>query len=353
MGKNAEAKWRRLSRELAENAAGLLETDAPDDSFGWGALLEQMRKEDIRPSGLLLTGPSGCGKHTAAAHMMKLLLEEGFELVIVDDKVIEQEDSVSGLQALADETADAERRLCIVADSLSDEGKRKALYTYFGVRLSKNRLSSKTKESLFVILIDGDGDSVPSTLRSRLMRCVMNPPMEETRWVFLENRLRTVFGLELKQYAGEGLKKKTEGFSYAQLKDLAYQIGLMVKSDGGDDIDVYIEQLAEEQTPEKSGDERRLGISERLCELLEALPEIVRETEEQRAENMKMLANELKGSLIAAVPPAGAEIKTDDTRAEKTQTRDDFTLGEEKRIENMSPKDLAADLFAELEAQHN
>lgn len=83
------------------------------------------------------------------------------------------------------------------------------------------------------------------------------------------------------------------------------------------------------------------------------MPETVRETEEQRAENMKMLANELKGSLAAAVPPAGAEIKTDDTQAAKTQTRDDFTLGEEERIENMSPKDLANELFAELEAQHN
>ena len=48
-----------------------------DDTFGWGKLLcsyLNVSEEMMRTKrGLLLTGPRGCGKHTAAYHVVKYL----------------------------------------------------------------------------------------------------------------------------------------------------------------------------------------------------------------------------------------------------------------------------------------
>ena len=50
-----------------------------DDTFGWGEILELMWYKLPQPcaGGILLTGPDGCGKHTAAAHMVRLAVKGG------------------------------------------------------------------------------------------------------------------------------------------------------------------------------------------------------------------------------------------------------------------------------------
>ena len=59
-----------------------------DDSFGWGERLSKMWNIGVLgppPQGLLLTGPDGCGKHTAAAHMYQILTENHPATALVID----------------------------------------------------------------------------------------------------------------------------------------------------------------------------------------------------------------------------------------------------------------------------
>jgi hypothetical protein len=49
---------------------------APDDSFNWGERLKNLWHTIPMPSGLgvLIIGKDGCGKHTAAAHLLSFFL---------------------------------------------------------------------------------------------------------------------------------------------------------------------------------------------------------------------------------------------------------------------------------------
>ena len=70
-------EWADLVLDNGEMLGQYYDAAAPDDTFGWGSLYRKMWFSDYshRPSGtgVLLTGPEGCGKHTAAAHLIREL----------------------------------------------------------------------------------------------------------------------------------------------------------------------------------------------------------------------------------------------------------------------------------------
>ena len=56
MSDHTTAGWQELSRALGKDAVAAILAEPPDDTFGWGATLEQMWREPAHPSGLLLLG---------------------------------------------------------------------------------------------------------------------------------------------------------------------------------------------------------------------------------------------------------------------------------------------------------
>ena len=97
MSDHTTAGWQELSRALGKDAVAAILAEPPDDTFGWGATLEQMWREPAHPSGLLLLGPDGCGKHTATLHMMRILMADGYQYAVLNDEVLGMAGSVAEL----------------------------------------------------------------------------------------------------------------------------------------------------------------------------------------------------------------------------------------------------------------
>lgn len=350
MNKTIMPNWLQICREYTEYAVKLIRAETPDDTFGWGATFQQMWTETVRPNGLLLTGPYGCGKHTAAAHMLHILLAEDYECAIINDDVVLAEDSVPEMKSWIDENIGQKHKLCVVVDQLTDGMKRGELLSYLGQRLNKNRVTPEAKDDLFLILIEHEEACVPALLRRNLLRCAMSLPSAEYRQVFLENYLYNTFQINLKYYANDELLHCTEGFTYAQLKDLAYQIGLMIRMDDSDGIDEYIEQLAKDQAPDCA----KGSVTERLCDFIDVLPKIIQDFEDESAARADHLVKELSGLFGKLLSHRDMSSINDNgnfsaqTNTSKSMDSDSFCNREKERIENMVPSELYDDLFGSL-----
>lgn len=349
MNKTIKPNWLQICREYTEYAVKLIRAEAPDDTFGWGATFQQMWTEAFRPNGLLLTGPDGCGKHTAAAHMLLILLAENYECAIINNDVVLAEDSVPEIKSWIDENIGQKHKLCVVVDQLTDAMKRGELLSYLGQRLNKNRVTPAAKDALFFILIENEEACVPALLRRNLLRCAMSLPAAEYRQVFLENYLQNRFKINLKYYANDELLNYTEGYTYAQLKDLAYQIGLMIRMDDSDGIDEYIEQLAKDQAP----DSAKHSVTEKLCDFIDVLPKIIQDLENESAARADQLVKGLSGLFEKSLSHREPSSVNDNNYPAQTNTSNrmdsnSFRKSEMDRIENSAPSELYDDLFGTL-----
>lgn len=348
--------WLRTCREYSEITVKMVRKESPDNTFGWGTTLEQMWQETVRPKGLLLTGPDGCGKHTAAAHMLRILLQQRYDCVIIEDTVMEAVCEIQPLTSWIDDALAQKRKLCVMVDQLTDETKRSKLFSYLGRRVRKNSLTPDTKDALFVIVIEREYKQMPAALRQNLLSCVMTLPAAEFREAFLQNCLSDTFGIDLRQYAGEELYQITEGLTYAQLKDLSYQIGLAIHSISPEDIPEEILDLAKKQRPCAA----EMSADERLCDFMETIPELIDHIEENASERAKLFLQELSSAIekLPAVQYSGTEVRTDALQTNESQnlsmTAAQAAFNQEKeedRIRNMAPADLIGDLLntAEME----
>ena len=227
MNNKINADWLKICQRYTETIMRIAEEEL-DDTSGWGVIFRQMRREFFRPNGLLLTGPDGCGKHTAALHMLQILQQEQYGCVAINESVM---DAVTGVQELGywiDERMEEQQDLCIIVDQLADTDRRRDLFYYFAQRLSRNQGNLEIKDSLFLIVIEPEENGIPTLLRRNLMHCAMRMPSFKYRCMFLEKYLLKTFHYKLKANESEELAGCTDGFTYVQLKDLAYQIGLMI-----------------------------------------------------------------------------------------------------------------------------
>lgn len=253
-----------------------------DDTFGWGARFFQMWKKKTldKPRGLLLTGPNGCGKHTAAAHMIRTLYDTHCPL------------RIRGRELCAEGYAPATRRLryvidhpnvidgntypwCLVLEGLEDFDCRRDLLTWLGQVMEASWYESGGDPSLFVILIDSSEEDIPSVLRSHLRLCRMSAPAASRRRAYFTSArfpmIQNAVNLDL-------LVASTEGLTYAQLTDLGQNLECTLyclHSDQPNFSDSELMEFLQEQVPDVSAVDPLQSLAQSARQFIERLPELM------------------------------------------------------------------------------
>ena len=338
--------WLKICQEYSEITVKMVRKEPPDDFFGWGATLEQLWQESVRPKGLLLTGPDGCGKHTAAAHMLRILLQERYDCVVIEDTVLEALCEIQPLISWMDNALAQKRKLCVMVDQLTDETKRSELFSYLGRCIRKNSLTPATKDALFVIVIEREYQQMPAALRQNLLSCVMTRLSAEYCKDFLEHRFKDgSLGVNWREFETEELYQITEGFTYAQLKDLSYQIALAIHVDPTEGTQEVILDLARAQKSYNA----EMSVGDRLCDFMETIPALIDHIEETASERAKLFLQELSSAIekLPAVQYSGTAVRTDALQTNESQnlsmTAAQAAFDEEKeaeRVKNQAPKDM-------------
>lgn len=246
-GTNIET-WLNNTLKRGRILSDYLYSQVPDDSFGWGHILENMwsTTSGAGPSGtgLLLIGPPGSGKHTAIHHMVRRLAELEYIFAFLSaDELEDLEDAEKKISALLDECENGKSGLCLVLEGISELSFSQTLYRYLEEVLCefylmqdasqipgpKDHPSSKLEpmtgepnQPLFLILVEEQEPLIPSILRGRLQLCRMTYPDSMRRQLFLENH-------DLGNIQLEQLVEETEGLNYAQLDDLVNALRALTK----------------------------------------------------------------------------------------------------------------------------
>ena len=371
MGQENELAWLKRVRLYSQLISEYLLSQIPDDSFGWGRVLQNMwfptGSEQPSGTGLLLVGPAGCGKHTALHHMLRLLplsprveIEGRYEAPY--DAVFLNEDSLADPE---EDFAVCQARLNLLLDHYYDRGQGLFLVLEHAARLPFSRklfrfleeqlaayflnrgerslapgpkdwpdLSAEPAESpyppLFLVLLEEEEPELPALLRSRLQLCRMSRPDLLRRTEFLLNHDVQNVHLDLDElHPGQNLADLTEGLSYAQLQglladlraltaDLAYPVSLE------EEDSLRLSQLPESLQVSRSAAQAS-SPEETLEKLLVLLTQSVAAPREQ---NSDVAAASTTASLQSDPDPAAF-----DTDAYK------------QRLENMSMRELEREYF--------
>lgn len=217
--------WMEKMLNHALNQMRNIDAEPLDDSFGWGAMFSQQvdQARSLCGRGLLLTGPDGCGKHTAAFHMVKLLRDRDYECLFLDgyDLCAEGFDCAQErISALLDRSYDNGMGLCVVLEDLEQCRCRRELLSYLAGLLYDYGLNADKVPPLYLILLDNNEKALPAALRSRLRLCRMALPNRSRRQTFLENKARSIS----KYVSMEQFADATEGATYAQMVDLVWNV---------------------------------------------------------------------------------------------------------------------------------
>ena len=301
MGKESIDKWLQQAVQDGQLTSDYYLSQIPDDSFGWGRILNNLwfGAGETRPSGsgLLLTGPAGCGKHTALHHMIFLLSQLDYQFIFLDGTELNNSDeAIEKLDALLDQCHEKRSGLCLVLEETAQQPCSQALYRYLGKTLCQYYLSRGEESRLpgpkdyplqqwdndalpglnpfFVVLIEEEEPRLPALLRKRLQVCRMALPTFKQRLAFIENH-------ELGNIqTQDGFLEQTDGLSYGQLEDLinslrAFTAGADIRSE--DSMNALLadqkEFLAQQLPPKKPQPASLIPESamEQLIELLSSL----------------------------------------------------------------------------------
>lgn len=333
---------------------------APDDTFGWGRLFQQMwfSSYDAQPSGtgVLLTGPAGCGKHTAAAHLIRNLRSRGYELAVLPEDDPEEDGLLTPtrdrLNSLLDYCLEKVKApLCLLAEDLSRRSRSRELGRFLGEMLClyslhrgggslrpgpKDPREFSAEEEpmlpLFLILIEGREEAVPGILRSRLQLCRMSPPDRTLREQFMSSH-NVLCVNDYKLLDREEFLKRTEGMTYAQLEDLVNSLNTLVQGNKKADADAVLTLLESQLPPARS--------QGRLERVLRELPGML----------SRLQLN--VGSGVVVQQPAGAVVQ--ETKPEEDHmTESDYVSMFEKDSVYASAVDvLDADYVEAHIAKHN
>ena len=350
--------------EYAVKSAAVIKTSImeqePDDSFGWGELLRThwfSRPKRLSGSGLLLVGPPGCGKHTAAAHMIRQLNALDYDFVFLDgeDFIFAAEETgeesartadtgrkdakaaADRLSKLADSYYDQGQALCLVLEEMERCPNSRAVLDALGRLLCEYWLCEEYPD-LFVILISEEEPIVPALLRGRLQLCRMAMPDKRRREEFLERHAK-----DLEHFISfDTLVSQTEGFSYAEFADAVEWLRAMVDQRDWavpeEELVSFIKGQRPPSAEETSERETRLRVLEKAEQPLEALPQLLKDA---------AAAAETERVRTAAKEEMRQEIQTPPL-SEKDQSL--FLSEEMKQSESMPVRALTVDLWGEERA---
>ena len=253
----ATKEWLDFLLKESESYQNLILTKKLNDASTLGGALARLisRGKAERPSGVLLTGPHGSGRHHAAFHILQALDRENCAPVFLTGaSLTEGISDFSGLadrlNALLDAFYDRNQGLCIVLEKPEACGFSGQLYPFLGKIAHEYRTHSDELPALFMILIAETPPALPSVLQEQLLCCVCTIPDSEKRRAFLDDRAGS-----LKTYVDlSELAKQTEGCSYTAIdqvvKNLEFLVDVYDRAPEHDTILTLIHQVAPEIRPE-------------------------------------------------------------------------------------------------------
>ena len=339
-----------LSRhsDLKSKEADLFVTEIAaieDYSFGWKEVIEYTI-EHSSVNGILLSGPDGCGKHTAAEIACAFLVNKyNYDIVFLSG----EDFSFSDTELKADEhqrqqNIDQNNRdtytddvihsfmeaifneygedfaLCLVIDNTDGYENMETVYK----RLEKY-LCMYSKEDqppyIYAVIIEKEPDRLPSALRKRLRTMFMSPPSQEQRAKMLKK-------LGIDDTIANIISQSTDGLNYAQLRDIGQN--LKVHEMIYDLTNDFYPQYLESQTPvsyeeaEKFLSDEKVRLYKKLGELIDKVPELL--------EKLPAVSALPAVNAAPAVSTQAAESSTAKNNVRKEASYEEL-LAEEERID--------------------
>ena len=335
--------WLSSTLSVSDKTLSFLLGTEPNDTFGWKAMFSAMLEQnDTAPApgrqppkkdhsyGILLTGPDGCGKHTAASHMLDLLDQRGFGFAILDGESLCEDGmtvAAARLNALADQFYDEKKGLCILLENTEQLTCRQKLLTLLGQLLHEYWLYSSDLPPLFLILIDRKEHNIPSVLRRRLHRVHMNLPSTYQRKQLLED-----IAADIRKYIPmDDFIAKTEGATCAQLVDMVSSLRAMVDAwDRGIVAEEFDSFIASQLVPPTSRDMLK-QLTRTAQQLLQQLPALVQQA----------------GTITAAQKASAVPSATPQTDFSVLNDKANYLSKREAEIKNMKVRDLSIQMFGE------
>ena len=225
--------WIEKTKQFSLIVSEYLLNEIPDDSFGWGARMSTLARQlpDENISGLLLTGPDGCGKHTCVSHFIRELKNDDFEPVFLNGSSFKKH-NVSALGAteligaLLDDFYDRNKGICLVLDQLEGNNFYSEVLDYLCEIVCEYHLMRNEYPPFFVIIIKKEPAGVPALLSTRLLQCNMTLPTASQRRAFFEGKAKMI----KKCVDFEKIVMHTDGFSYNDLLSLIRNVTLELDS---------------------------------------------------------------------------------------------------------------------------
>lgn len=246
--------------------------------FPWEERICGFLKREPDIAGLYITGPKGCGKHTAAAcalDQIRKMAKPGSEYLVIKgtDLMGEGEDLSAAkekLNFLFDSCYDKRSDLYLLLEEMEDYPDLHGLLDFLGYTLHLYKMNCEDYPRLFLLLISNNEVALPSMLRDKFRCCRMAYPSKRARCTFLEIRGEVLFPRPVSSI--DQLVELTEGYSYSDLENLT--ILLLDERERRPDFHLQPEELSALVAEQRSRDvqTQQFQIFDVLSRLADTLP---------------------------------------------------------------------------------
>lgn len=344
-------EWIGFVLEESERYQNLILNQKLNDAAGLGGAMGKLirRGRGERPSGVLLTGPSGAGKHNVAWHILQALDEENFAPIFLSGEGLAEFGGdypalAARLNALFDQFYDRGQSLCLVLEDPEASGLGRQLYAFLGMTLRAYQSYPAEDPALFLILIAAEQPPLPSMLRDELLFCPCALPNLARREAYLNERGKSIrYYVSLKRLA-----ELSEGCSYAALGQLVDMLGFEIDStDRAPDEETvlscisYVRPAQKSDTPAPAAEVRAPAQAERENAVAEALHRL----ESVFADLAEKLTNlKLNTTVVQQTQQSVTDVLQKQEAAAPMEP-------DRKAIEDMKVRDLSTELFGQERLQ--
>lgn len=304
-----------------------------DDSCGWKSRMRALAGmlPDDELSGILLTGPDGCGKHTCAAQFANAVDEDRFDLLCFNATLLCGRDGgginpSDFISAVLDDTYDRKRGLVMVLELPDAAESCDAMLDTLASAVCEFHVMRDEYPPLILVLIKSDPTGIPQILRERLMSCHMTYPDKAQRLAFLQSRAKS-----LKKYVSfEKVAEITDGYSYRSLLDLYQNAAVWIDAQDAvtmpdEVLQTLVASIAEQRPSDKTDNSFHHATDKHFKELTKALNRIA----EKRPQPAGTESPERNDNEVGASKNANGMIIDINAEAEKSMTMPVIDLQDE------------------------
>lgn len=303
-----------------------------NDAAGVGGMLGQLirRGRGYRPDGILLTGPTGSGKHNVAWHILQALDEEDCAPVFLTGEALAEFRGdypalAERLNALLERFYDNKQNLCLVLDEPELGGLGAQLYSFLGMTVRAYQSDSAGAPYLYLILIAEKQPPLGSLLRDMLLLCPCVLPDLEARTAFLTEHGKAIRNIvSLKQIA-----ELTKGCSFADLRQIVDMVDFRSQITGAAPDEEALRYMIRQVSFEDSKPQE-----DPVAEALHRLEGVFTELKDALAKLDFSAIGESKSVKVEEV-------------VVKPQINTEGVVPDQKSVEEMPVRRLSAELFGE------